>query len=194
MPNGDKLFPFDDTQAIREEMSRVMPMYQGIEKLAKEGDQLQWGGPQLYVEGFTAMPAGRALFTALEPPDRRPAEGKFYLATRRGKQFNSMIQERRDSLTGAVRDAVLIGAEDAARLGIADGEEVVVRSEVGELRGRALIAPLAPGNVQVHWPEGNVLIAEGRRSAEARIPDYNARVTIQSVPEASAPSPGPPAS
>jgi molybdopterin-dependent oxidoreductase alpha subunit len=69
MPNGDKLFPFNDTQAIREEMSRVMPMYQGIDKLSKEGDHLQWGGPQLYQDGFTAMPANRALFTALDPPD-----------------------------------------------------------------------------------------------------------------------------
>jgi molybdopterin-dependent oxidoreductase alpha subunit len=69
MPNGDKLFPFNDTHAIREEMSRVMPMYQGIEKLAKEGDNLQWGGPYLYKDGFTAMPGNRALFTVLDPPD-----------------------------------------------------------------------------------------------------------------------------
>lgn len=71
MPNGDKLFAFDDSQAIREEMSRVMPIYQGVEKLTKEGDQLQWGGPQLYRDGFTAMPNNRARFTALDPPDRR---------------------------------------------------------------------------------------------------------------------------
>jgi molybdopterin-dependent oxidoreductase alpha subunit len=78
MPNGDKLFPFNNTQAIREEMSRVMPIYQGIEKLTKEGDQLQWGGPRLFSEGFTTMPLNRALFTALEPPDRRadPVSGE----------------------------------------------------------------------------------------------------------------------
>ncbi len=69
MPNGDKLFPFDNSQAIREEMSRIMPLYQGIEKLTKEGDHLQWGGPQLYREGFTTMPANRALFTSLDPPE-----------------------------------------------------------------------------------------------------------------------------
>jgi molybdopterin-dependent oxidoreductase alpha subunit len=68
MPNSDKLFPFDDTQAIREEMSRVMPMYQGIEKLTKEGDQLQWGGPRLYKDGFTTMPHNRALFTVVDLP------------------------------------------------------------------------------------------------------------------------------
>jgi len=68
MPNGDKLFPFDDTQSIREEMARVMPIYQGIEKLKKEGDQLQWGGPFLFKDGFTGMPDHRALFTVLDPP------------------------------------------------------------------------------------------------------------------------------
>ena len=69
MSNGDKLFPFNDTQAIREEMSRVMPIYQGVEKLTKEGDHLQWGGRQLYRDGFTAMPNNRAMFTSLDPHD-----------------------------------------------------------------------------------------------------------------------------
>jgi hypothetical protein len=55
----------------------------------------------------------------------------------------------------------------------------VVTSDHGELGGLVLIAPIAPGNVQVHWPEGNVLIGAGRRSPEARIPDYNARVEIR---------------
>ena len=74
MSNGDKLFPFNDTQAIREEMSRVMPIYHGVEKLSKEGDQLQWGGEQLYRDGFTTMPNNRALFTTLDPPDRTAEE------------------------------------------------------------------------------------------------------------------------
>jgi anaerobic selenocysteine-containing dehydrogenase len=94
-----------------------------------------------------------------------------------------MVQERRDALTGARRESVLISAEDAARLEIADGADVIVASDSGELRGRALIAPIAPGNVQVQWPEGNVLIGAGRRSPEARIPDYNALVEVRPVAE-----------
>ena len=43
----------------------------------------------------------------------------------------------RDPLTGAKRDNVLISAEDAAALGVREGEPLLVRSEVGELRGRA---------------------------------------------------------
>jgi hypothetical protein len=34
--------------------------------LTQEGDHLQWGGPQLYQEGFSRMPANRALFTTLD--------------------------------------------------------------------------------------------------------------------------------
>ena len=71
MSNGDLLFPFTDAQTIREEMARVMPIYQGIERLQKEGDYLQWGGPHLFKGGsFRGMPEERALFSVLEPPDR----------------------------------------------------------------------------------------------------------------------------
>jgi hypothetical protein len=52
-------------------MSRVMPIYRGIEKLKKEGDQLQWGGPFLFKDGFAGMPDNRARFTALDPPDQK---------------------------------------------------------------------------------------------------------------------------
>jgi hypothetical protein len=48
-----------------------MPIYQGIEKLKKEGDHFQWGGPFLFKDGFTAMPNDRAHFTPLDPPDCR---------------------------------------------------------------------------------------------------------------------------
>ena len=90
-----------------------------------------------------------------------------------------MVQRSKDAITGATREAVMISAADAERLGVAAGEEVVLRSATGELRCHIHVAPIAPGNAQVHWPEGNVLIADEARSAEAGIPDYNTRVTIE---------------
>jgi len=173
MPNGDKLFPFHDTQAIREEMGRVMPIYQGVEKLTKEGDQLQWGGPYLYKDGFTAMPANRALFTVLDPPDRRAAEGKFYLSTRRGKQFNSMTFGTTDR-----RDKIFISAEDAERLGLDDSTRVKVRSDTGEMNGIIQLAPVKSGTLQAYWPEANVLISR-RTDPVSGQPDYNAEVWIE---------------
>jgi molybdopterin-dependent oxidoreductase alpha subunit len=77
MPNGDLLFPFKDTRSIREEMARVMPIYQGIEKLNHEGDHLQWGGPSLFKNGFSNMPSRHALFTVFTPPDRSVPAGTF---------------------------------------------------------------------------------------------------------------------
>jgi len=94
-----------------------------------------------------------------------------------------MVHESKDTITGAIREDVLISREDAGRLGIHTGDRVVLRSDAGEFRGRAYIAPIASGNLQVHWPEGEVLIDRRRRSPEAGIPDYNAMVQLDRVEE-----------
>ena len=52
--------------------------------------------------------------------------------------------------------------------------------------GRVLRAPVTPGNLQVHWPEGEVLIDRTRRSPQARMPDYNAVVQLERVAERAA--------
>jgi molybdopterin-dependent oxidoreductase alpha subunit len=172
---------FRGTAEIRAEIGRVVPLYRGIEKLWRQGDSFQYGGPRLCADQRFPTPDGRARFSTVALPAPVADDGRLSVSTRRGKQFNSMVQERRDRLTGAIREAVLLSEHDASRLGIAEGDEVLVRSEDGELRGRALLAPIAPGNLQVHWPEGNVLIGDSRRSPEAGMPDYNARVTVEAV-------------
>jgi anaerobic selenocysteine-containing dehydrogenase len=103
----------------------------------------------------------------------------FIVATRRGKQFNSMVQDQKDPLTAATREAVLINRDDARQLGLRDADPVILRSDTGEFRGRVRIAPMQPGNLEVHWPEGNVLIDRRRRSPEAGIPDFNAVVRVE---------------
>ena len=37
---------------------------------------------------------------------------------------------------------------------------------------------MLPGNVEVHWPEGNVLLSASVRDPDSLEPDYNAIVTI----------------
>ena len=170
---------FTGTAAIRREIAEVAPLYRGIENLREHGDAFQYGGPRLCEGWEFPTPDGKAHFSAVRVPEPVADDGLLVLSTRRGKQFNSIVQERRDALTGALREAVLLSAADAQRLGIKDGDPVVVASARGRLRGRALLAPIAPGNVQVHWPEGNVLIDPDVRSQESGIPDYNARVSVQ---------------
>jgi molybdopterin-dependent oxidoreductase alpha subunit len=185
-PERARLIHFDDARAIRHEIARAVPAYDGIQHLRKAGDMVQWGGARLCEtrgpDGRSlphfATADGRAQFSAIEIA--APAlNGQLRLSTRRGKQFNSIVHRDRDPLTGAHRDDVLISAEDARRLGLADGDAVLVRSATGQLRCRCRIAPIAPGNAQMHWPEGNALIARGVCDPECGIPDYNTIVEIE---------------
>ena len=177
---------FDDAQAIRDEIARAVPAYEGIQHLRKTGDQVQWGGERLCETRDAAGQSrprfsttdGRAGFSLLVV-DAPARDGRLRLSTRRGKQFNSMVQNARDPLNGALRDDVFLSREDAERLGLADGAPLLVRGEAGSMRGRCRIVPIAPGNVQVHWPEGNALVRRGICDPECGIPDFNAWVTIE---------------
>jgi anaerobic selenocysteine-containing dehydrogenase len=106
--------------------------------------------------------------------------GHFRVSTRRGKQFNSMVQRHVDPLTGAARDQVFISREDLTRVGLAEGERVRLRSPSGSVVGRLKVAPIRPGNLEVHWPEGNALLGTVL-DLDSMEPDYNAIVTMERV-------------
>jgi molybdopterin-dependent oxidoreductase alpha subunit len=169
---------FADSAAIRREIALTCPDYKGIENINKQGDALQWGGRLLCETRFRTA-SGKAAFAVLTPPDTSVPEGFYRLSTRRGKQFNSMVQKPRDPLTGALRLDVLMASSDLAQLGLQAGAPLTLVSEHGELQVFARPAQLAPGNLQVHWPEGNVLLPPDRRSGPAGVPDYNVLVEIR---------------
>ncbi|RJL33567.1 FdhF/YdeP family oxidoreductase [Bailinhaonella thermotolerans] len=173
-----KFTPFSGTAEIREEIARAVPFYDGIQRLRKFGDNVQYGGRHLCPDGRFMTADGLGRFSAVDLPDLTRPDGTFLVTTRRGKQFNSMVHERRDGFNGAVREAVLMSPVDAGRLGLADGDPVVLTSPSGTLECRVLRAPVTPGSLQVHWPEGEVLLDRSRRSPNAKIPDYNAAVTV----------------
>ena len=171
-----KIFPWKDTQEIREEIDRVCPAYKGIGDLRKKGDNFQYGGPRLLADRCLT-PDGKGHFSAVELPEERIPAGHFLLATRRGKQFNSIIHGEVDPLTGAARDDIFISQEDAARLSLKNGDAIVVRNGRGEFRGRVRIERVKPGSLQGHWPEVNVLVPAGCLDPSG-VPDYNAIVEI----------------
>lgn len=173
---------FASGQEIRDEIARVVPVYSGVELLRTTGDAIQWGGTRLCEGGTFPTPDGRARFLAVAPSEVDVPAGSFVLSTRRGKQFNTMVHEQKDPLTGALRDALFMAPEDIDDLGLRDGDRVVVRSDLGEMPARLHASPLRPGNVQVFFPEGNVLLRAGRRDPASGVPDYNAVVTVEAAP------------
>jgi molybdopterin-dependent oxidoreductase alpha subunit len=177
-------FAWRDNSALRAEIARIVPAYAGIEHLETTGDAIQWGGRHLCSDGAFPTPSGRGQFSALVPPAApNLPPGTFTVSTRRGKQFNSIVWSDTDPLTGAHRDAVYIDAVDAADLGLADGAAVRLVSDVGAMDGHLHVVRLPRRSLQVHWPEGNRLIASraDRREQQSHIPDYNAVVRIEPI-------------
>jgi molybdopterin-dependent oxidoreductase alpha subunit len=182
-PDGRHLVGLEDAAAIRREIARAVPLYGGIETLASKGDQVQWGGRRLFADGRFATPDGKARFAPVSLPALERTREGFTVSTRRGKQFNSMVQRAIDPLTGAERHDILISAEDLAGLRMKAGSWVTLRSERGSFTGRLVAAPIKSGNLEVHWPEGNVLLAADRLDPDSMEPDYNTMVVIEPAPD-----------
>ena len=190
-PQGAAKLGCNSGREIRDEIARVVPFYDGIQKLSGGGDSFQYGGAHLCADGVFPTADGKAHFSAPGLPQSAPAPGMFKLSTRRGKQFNSLIYAEVDPLTGAGRDAVLINPDDAARLHLKDGDAVTLASDHGRFAGTVHLAAIARGNLQVHWPEGNVLLAGGLVDATGGVPDYNAEVRIHPSDKNISAVPGP---
>ena len=190
-PERAHLVRFDSAASIRREIAQAVPLYRGIETLAAKGDQIQWGGRTLFADGRFATADGKAHFVANTP--QRPASTvlgaarevgqvlRFRVSTRRGKQFNSMVQRNIDPLTGAARDEILMSADDVSMLGLRPGQRIRLAGQSGSMTGRVRTAHIKPGNLEVHWPEGNILLSAAAIDPDSMEPDYNASVTVESL-------------
>src|SRR6185295_4488112 len=114
-------------------------------------------------------------------PHNGRVNGEFKVSTRRGKQFNSLIYAEHDPLNGAPRDAILMNEEDAADLGLAGAQRIALTNDVGRFEGQVFLAPIARGNLQIHWPEGNVIVRRGVVDPAGGVPDYNAQVKVETI-------------
>jgi predicted molibdopterin-dependent oxidoreductase YjgC len=187
-PERAALLGCENGWTIREEIVRVVPFYDGIQKLRNMGDSFQYGGAHLCADGKFPTADGKAHFRVVnlpppDPKDRESANGKpqFKVTTRRGKQFNSLIYAAVDPLNGAARDAVLMNPEDAAALQLIHGDRISLANELGRYEGRVFLAPIARGNLQIHWPEGNVLVRRGITDSASGVPAYKATASVERI-------------
>ena len=70
---------------------------------------------------------------------------------------------------------------DAAALHLANRDRVALVNDLGRYVGKVFLAPIARGNLQIHWPEGNHLIRRGVVDALGGVPDYNAQVKVEKI-------------
>lgn len=197
-PERAHLLKCETGQAIRDEIARIVPFYDGIQHLQKGGEQFQYGGAHLCAEGKFQTNDGKAHFRVVDLPRRAFEVGAangfekgpgvrgtkaetFIVSTRRGKQFNTLIYDEIDPLNGAARDSVLMNPDDAAALHLRHEDPIALLNETGRFEGRVFLARIARGNLQIHWPEGNVIIARGRHDTLGGVPDYNAHVRVEKL-------------
>ncbi|WP_444685705.1 FdhF/YdeP family oxidoreductase [Alkalicoccus luteus] len=178
-PETAHLVDFKTGQEIRDEIAVANPAYEGVQHLKRQGDVFQWGGAWLCEDGICPTEDGRGNLIPVDIPDLNRKPGDFYVTTRRGKQFNSMVYGEKDPFNQADRYDVLISSNDARRLSIHEGEAVVVYNQHGVFQGKARIAEMADSNIGVHFPEGNFLLPKGRYEKFAGIPDYNIAVQVE---------------
>ncbi|HET7270584.1 MAG TPA: formate dehydrogenase subunit alpha [Rubrobacter sp.] len=148
-------------EEVFEEIRRLVPIYGGMSyRRLEESSGLQWpcpdedhpGTPILHVGSFAR---GKALLRGIEylPPEELH-DGEYPLLLTTGSTFMhhnaGIMTEKADP-----ENVVQIGATDATKLGIEDGDEVRVSTRRGMLAVKAEISEIVRGVIwmPLHFPE-----------------------------------------
>ena len=144
---------------LRQAMSRAVPGYAAIAEIDRAGKEFQVGGRTFHEPSFSTAD-GRARFNEVELPAFAPAPGEFRLMTIRSEgQFNTVVYEEEDLYRGNKRrDVVMMAAEDARRLGLAEGDRVAVETEIGAMNVSVAVIDIRAGNLAMYYPEANAIV------------------------------------
>ncbi|HUP64766.1 MAG TPA: FdhF/YdeP family oxidoreductase [Thermoanaerobaculia bacterium] len=144
---------------LRRDIARVVPGFQAMAKIDDDGREFQIEGRTFHEPSFET-PDGKAHFAVTPLPPPFVADGELRLMTLRSEgQFNTVVYEDEDLYRGVDRrDAVMIAEADGRRMGLAEGERVVVRTAAGEMEASVAYIEIRPGNVAMYYPEANRLV------------------------------------
>lgn len=155
---------FRISHQIREAIARVVPGMEELADLDVARHEFHIKKRLLHSAEFNT-PSRKAQFKA---HDWRTANDwlsqsdyPFRLMSVRSEgQFNSIIYEEKDSYRGVTsRQVVLMGPEDAERLGVVAGDSVNLVSAYGTMASLTVcLFDLPAGNLMAYYPEANVLI------------------------------------
>lgn len=157
---------------LRARMAETVPGLEGLATIDDGAGEFTIPGRVLHAPRF-ATPTGRAAFHVPRAPETKLAAGELMLMTLRSEgQFNTVVYEDEDLYRGNTRrDVVMMSSEDAQRLGVSEGDPVVVETSAGSLNVTAAIAPIRAGNLAMYYPEANVLVPR-RLDPESKTPAF----------------------
>jgi formate dehydrogenase alpha subunit len=193
-------FDYHNSKQIMHELKGLAPIYGGVSHESLEELSLQWpcpehghpGTPVLHCERFSRG-LGRFMPIDYSPPAESPDEEYPLLLTtgRNLYQFHTGTMTRRvKGLSQRVSEEKLeINPQDAAALGVADGETVKISSRRGSLSLKTQVTDITPPGVvymTFHFWESPVNLLTGAgRDPTAKTPDYKVcAVRVEKLTEA----------
>lgn len=202
MGKGD-LFPYQAPAAIWDEIRQAWKAVYGITYERLEQGGLQWpcpdtghpGTAMLHTEGFAAGVKARLAQVAFSPsPEKVSARYPFLLVTGRDLyQFNAGTMTRRTpNLSLQSTDVLAMHPQDASRLGLAEGQRIILRSRYGQvLLPLHLEASVKPGELFTTFSDTRVFtnqVTSSVRDTYVATPEYK----LTAVQVEKCPSPGTP--
>ncbi|HJQ85192.1 MAG TPA: FdhF/YdeP family oxidoreductase [Candidatus Binatia bacterium] len=144
---------------LREAIARVVPGFGAMAEIDGRRAEFTIAG-RVFAEPRFPTADGRAHFRPTPLPSMALADGDFRLMTVRSEgQFNTVVYEDEDLYRGnRRRDVVMMAAADASRLGVNEGDRVVVETEAGRLEVSVALADIRAGSVAMYYPEANVIV------------------------------------
>ncbi len=144
---------------LRSEIARAVPGYAPLASIDESKREFQVQGRSFHEPVFGTA-SGRASFYVTPLPRFRPGDGQLRLTTVRSEgQFNTVVYEQADPYRGNKRrDVVMMSAADAGRLGVREGQGVIVEAEAGRMAVSVSLADIRPGSVAMYYPEANQLV------------------------------------
>jgi molybdopterin-dependent oxidoreductase alpha subunit len=149
------------TGKIRQAIAKVIPGFEKLAEIDRTKQEFQIPGRTFHEPQFPTAD-GRAILHVHELPPLSGENGTLRLMTVRSEgQFNTVVYEDEDIYRGQDRrDVILLHPDDMRRLGLAEDQRVMVRSETGKLAG--ILARSFPqiraGNALMYYPEANILV------------------------------------
>ncbi len=203
---GASGFDFADASEVMDEIASLTPSYGGISYDRLERGGLQWpcpdrdhpGTPYLHGPKF-ATPSGKGRFMPLEykPPAETEDEAYPLILTTDRSLFHFHTASMTRRVEGLSRlhpeESLRIHPDDAARLGIADGDVVEIRSRRGRITARANVNDVCPPGVvsaTFHFAESPInVVTHGAIDPVAKIPETKVCAVRVEKLTAAAPSP-----
>ncbi|MDH5402766.1 MAG: FdhF/YdeP family oxidoreductase [Candidatus Heimdallarchaeota archaeon] len=169
-----------DHTKLRNYISKTIPYLKSLSDITAEKGEFTIPGRIKHIPDFNTENNKAVLFVG-NPPDSRPSEGYFNLITFRSEgQFNTIIYEDEDLYRGVShRMVIFINTDDIIRLGVNEGDYVLVESKVSSMKLQVITGPIRSGNVAMYFPEGNQLVVNSV-DAQSKTPAFkNTKVKIK---------------